>query len=144
VLSEVLSDPVVVLSNSILCCPSLSAGDQNGSRLRGLLILVVVRLREFDGEEGLDTGVQVEGFALPAGPDRCGVGVVEAVHRSELITLRSLLLCSAAGEVEMPCQILITKPGLTGLPIGFGEQPAIRTLADRHTAFVDGGVVPLT
>ena len=56
--------------------------------------------------------------------------MVEAVYRGELITLRSLLLCSAAGEVEMPCQILITKPGLAGLPIGFGEQPAIRTLAD--------------
>ena len=80
------------------------------------------------------------GFASPAGTDRCGVGMVEAVHRSELITLGSLLLCSAAGEVEMPCQILITKPGLAGLPIGLGEQPAIRTLADRHVAFVNGGV----
>jgi hypothetical protein len=80
--------------------------------------LVVVRFGEFDGEEGLDAGVQVERFASPAGSDRCGVGMVEAVHRSELITLRSLLPCSVAGEVEMPCQILITKPGLTGLPIG--------------------------
>ena len=138
-----LSDPVVVLSNSILCCPSLPRRS-NADGLGGLLILVLGRLVEFDGEEGLDAGVQVEGFTFPAGPDRCRVGMVEAVHRSELITLRSLLLCSAAGEVEMPCQILITKPGLTGLPIGFGEQPAIRTLADRHTAFVDGGVVPLT
>ena len=108
------------------------------------MILAFDRFGEFDGEEGLDAGVQVEGFASPAGTDRCGVGMVEAVHGSELITLRGLLLCSAAGEVEMPCQILITKPGLAGLPIGFGEQPTIRTLADRDTAFVDGGVVPLT
>jgi hypothetical protein len=93
--------------------------------LRGLLILAVVRFGEFDDEEGLDAGVQVEGFASPTGPDGVGVGVVEAVHRGELITLRSLLLCSAAGEVEMPCQILITKPRLAGLPIGFGEQPPI-------------------
>ena len=70
------------------------------------------------------------GFASPAGTDRCGVGMVEAVHRSELITLRSLLLCSAAGEVEMPCQILITKPGLTGLPTGFAEQPTINSLGE--------------
>ncbi len=108
------------------------------------MILALGRFGEFDGEEGLDAGMQVEGFASPAGPDRCGVGMVEAVHRGELITLRSFLFCSAAGEVEMPCQILITKPGLAGLPIGFGEQPTIRTLADRHAAFVDGGVMPLT
>ena len=76
------------------------------------MILVVVRFGKFDGEEGLDAGVQVEGFASPAGTDRCGVGMLKAVHGSELITLRGLLLCSAAGEVEMPCQILITKPGL--------------------------------
>ncbi len=87
------------------------------------MILVVVRLREFDGEEGLDAGVQVEGFASPAGPDRCRVGMVEAVHRSESITLCGLLFCSAAGEIEMPCQILITKPGLARLPVRFGEQP---------------------
>ena len=50
--------------------------------LGGLLILAFDRLCEFDGEEGLDAGVQVERFASPAGTDRCGVGVVEAVHRS--------------------------------------------------------------
>ena len=115
-----LSDPVVVLSNSILCCPSLPRRS-NADGLGGLLILVFGRLGKFDGEEGLDAGVQVERFASPAGTDRCGVGMVEAVHRSELITLRSLLLCSAAGEVEMPCQILITKPGLAGLPTGCAE-----------------------
>jgi hypothetical protein len=49
--------------------------------------LVVVRFGKFDGEEGLDAGVQVEGFASPAGPDGVGVGMVEAVHRGELITL---------------------------------------------------------
>ena len=94
------------------------------------MILVVVRFGDFDGEEGLDAGVQVERFASPAGTDRCGVGMVEAVHRSELITLGSLLLCSAAGEVEMPCQILITKPGLAGLPTGCAEQPTINSLGD--------------
>jgi hypothetical protein len=50
--------------------------------------LVVVRFGKFDGEEGLDAGVQVEGFASPAGPDGVGVGMVEAVHRGELLTLR--------------------------------------------------------
>ena len=36
---------------------------------------------ELDGEEGLDTGVEVEGFAGPARSDDLGVGVLEAVDR---------------------------------------------------------------
>ena len=48
--------------------------------LGGLLILVFVGFGEFDGKEGLDAGVQVEGFAGPSGSDGAGVGMLEAVH----------------------------------------------------------------
>jgi hypothetical protein len=53
--------------------------------LRGLLIKVLVRRGEFDGEEGLDAGTQIEGFVGPAGSDGLGVGMLEAVHSSKLI-----------------------------------------------------------
>ena len=42
-------------------------------------------VREFDGEEGLDAGVEVERFAGPARSDIC-VGVVEAVDRGQPAT----------------------------------------------------------
>jgi hypothetical protein len=52
----------------------------SGRRSGRLLILAIVRLGEFDGEEGLDAGVQIEGFAGPAGSDGAGIGMVEAIH----------------------------------------------------------------
>ena len=54
----------------------------SGRRSGRLLILAIVRLGEFDGEEGLDAGVQIEGFAGPAGSDGAGIGMVEAIHSS--------------------------------------------------------------
>ena len=39
----------------------------------------------------MHTGVQVEGFTGPAGSNGSGVGVVEAVHRRQLIKLRLAL-----------------------------------------------------
>jgi hypothetical protein len=70
------------------CCPHgvrvVSFAAASGS-LGGLLIKISGRLREFDGEEGLDAGIQIEGFAGPAGSDGLGVGMLEAVHSSKLI-----------------------------------------------------------
>ena len=53
--------------------------------LCSLLIKILCPLGDFDGEEGLHAGVQVEGFTGPAGANRSGVGMVEAVHRSQPI-----------------------------------------------------------
>jgi hypothetical protein len=53
--------------------------------------------RTFDGEESFNAGMQVLGLTGPAGPDRLGVGVLEAVNRSQLIML--CLLAAAQGEV---------------------------------------------
>jgi hypothetical protein len=83
------------------------------------LIKVGCLRRTFDGEEGFNAGVQVEDLTGPAGPDRLGVGVLEAVHPSQLITLR--LVAPAQREVEMPRQILIADPPITWLAVGFGE-----------------------
>jgi hypothetical protein len=47
---------------------------------RQALLKVRAQLGEFDGEEGLDAGVEVERVAGPAGPDGFGVGMLEAVH----------------------------------------------------------------
>ena len=55
VLSEVLSDPLEVLSGRPMCCQRLLK--QMPASLRGLLIKVRHRLGELDGEEGLDAGV---------------------------------------------------------------------------------------
>jgi hypothetical protein len=56
VLSEVLSDPLEVLSARPMCCQCLPK--QISASLRGLLIKVVgSRLGVLDGEEGLDAGV---------------------------------------------------------------------------------------
>ena len=109
--------------------------------LRGLLIKLFWLFGEFDGEEGLDAGMQVESFAGPAGPDGSGVGMLEAVHFSELIRC---LLAAAEGEVKVPGQVLIADPPITGLAVGFGEHPTFRSLGDADTSFVDGGVMPLT
>jgi hypothetical protein len=63
-----------------------------------LLILLWGGFRLFDGEESLDAGVEVEGFAGPVGSDGVGVGMLEAVHRREVI-VSSLL--AAEGVVEV-------------------------------------------
>jgi hypothetical protein len=79
VLSEVLSDPLEVLSARPTCCQCF--GDRCQLGLGGLLMKVVGhRLGQFDGEEGLDAGVEVEGFTGPAGSDCHGLGMVDAVH----------------------------------------------------------------
>jgi hypothetical protein len=65
-----------------------------------LLIKGGCRGGTFDGEEGFNAGVHVEWFTGPAWPDRLGVGVLEAVHRSQLIMLR--VLATAQREVEVP------------------------------------------
>jgi hypothetical protein len=54
-------------------------------------LIKIVRLPgEFDGEQGLHARVYVEGLTGPAGSDGSGVGVLEAIHRSQLIMLRLL------------------------------------------------------
>jgi hypothetical protein len=62
--------------------------------LCGLLILLRL-LREFDGEQGLDAGVEVEDFTGPAGTNRPVVRVVEALDASQLITLLTLSVSAA-------------------------------------------------
>ena len=105
-------------------------------------LLIVLRLfGEFDGEQGLHAGVQVEDFTAPAGTNGARVGVLEAVHRSQLITLG--LLRFAQREIKMPSQVVITHPRLTGLAIRFGEQPSAAVMGNVDAAFMDGGVVPL-
>jgi hypothetical protein len=66
VLSKVLSDPPDLLSVRPTCC---QFAQQNSRSLRGLLISFLALLGQFDGEEGFDAGMQVEGFAGPAGSD---------------------------------------------------------------------------
>jgi hypothetical protein len=61
------------------------------------LIKVCCLRGTFDGEESFNAGMQVEGLTGPAGPDRLGVGVLEAVNRSQLIML--CLLAAAQSEV---------------------------------------------
>jgi len=55
------------------------------------LVDLVALLGEFDGEQSLHTGVEVEDFTGPAGTNRSGVRVLEAVHPSQLIML--IMLC---------------------------------------------------
>ena len=86
--------------------------------------------------------MQVEDFTGPAGTDRLSVGVLEAVHRSQLI--KAGLLRFAQREVKMPSQVVITHPRLTGPAVGFGEQPSVAVMRNVDAAFMDGGVVPLT
>ena len=109
--------------------------------LRSLLILLRL-FGEFEGEQGLHAGVQVEDFTAPAGTNRLSVGVLEAVHPGQLITLG--LLPFAQREIKMPSQVVITHPRLTGLAVGFGEQPSVAVMGNADAAFMDGSVVPLT
>ena len=62
--------------------------------LCGLLILLRL-LGEFDGEQSLHAGAEVEDLTGPAGTNRSGIRVVEAVHRSQLITLPTLSVSAA-------------------------------------------------
>ena len=64
------------------CGALLTDGAAASGSLRSLLIKISDRLGQFDGEQGLDAGVQVEGFTSPAGPDGLRVGMLEAVHHS--------------------------------------------------------------
>jgi hypothetical protein len=55
VLSEVLSDPLEVLSARHMCCQCLPK--HRSASLRSLLIKGPHQLRQFDCEDGLDAGV---------------------------------------------------------------------------------------
>jgi hypothetical protein len=106
------------------------------------LLILVRLLGQFDGEQGLHAGVQIEDLTGPSGTNNACVGMLEAVHRPQLIMLG--LLPFAQREVKMPSQVVIIHPGLAGLPIGFAEQPTVGIPGDGGAAFVDGGVMPLT
>jgi hypothetical protein len=82
-------------------CVALPGAKEHLALLCRLLILVQRLMSQFDGEEGLHAGVQIEGFAGPAGSDDAGVGVLEAVHVRELIVM-GLLLLAAECKVKMP------------------------------------------
>ena len=82
-----LADPHEVLSAMRMCCQS--PWRYTSALLGSLLIKAFGVFAEFYGEQGLHTGVQVEGFTGPAGTDRLRVWMLEAVHRSQLIMLRS-------------------------------------------------------
>jgi hypothetical protein len=92
----VLADPPQVLSAPPLCCHCTGT---NEDQLRRLLIKVRSWLGKLDGEEGSDAGVQVEGFTSPARSDDAGVGVLEAVHRSHMISLCMLSLPRSATSI---------------------------------------------
>ena len=64
------------------------------------MIKVPSRFGKLDGEDGLDAGVQVEGFTRPARLDGAGVGMLEAVHRSQAISL-GLLSLRSQRDIEM-------------------------------------------
>jgi hypothetical protein len=102
-----------------------------------LLILLLGLFGEFDSEERLDAGAEIEGFAGPAGPDDLGVGVLEAVDRGQPVPVG--LLSSAERVVEMPDEVLVADTGQAGLPVGFTEQPTVGGLGDGDAAFVHGG-----
>jgi hypothetical protein len=134
----VLVDPPDVLSARQMCCQS--AWPRTSAVLGGLLIKLFRLFGQLDSEEALHAGVEVESFTSPAGPDRLGVGMAEAVHRRQPIMLLRLLPV-AQGEVEVPGQVLIADPPITCLAVRFGEHPAIRSLSDADTTFMDGGVI---
>ena len=105
--------------------------------------MILLRLlREFDGEQGLHAGVQVEGLTGPAGTDDACVGMLETVHPGQPIMLG--LLPTTQREVQVPSQVVITNPGLAGLPVGFGEHPTLSIPGDGDRALMDRGVMPLT
>jgi hypothetical protein len=141
VLSDVLVDPPEVLSAMGMCCQSACV--RTSAMLGGLLIKLFLLFGQLDSEEGLHAGMEVESFTSPVGPDRLGVGVVEAVHRCQQIMLLRLLP-AAQREVDVPGQVLIADPPITWLAVRFGEHPAFRSVSDADTTFVDGGVMPLT
>ena len=66
VLSKVLSDALDLLSVRTYV---LSVAQQHAGSLRGLLINFLALLGELMVMSGLDAGMQVEGFAGPAGSD---------------------------------------------------------------------------
>jgi hypothetical protein len=109
-------------------------------QLRGLLIKIRGRLEEFDGEEGLHAGVEVEGLTGQARSDGLGLGVPEAVYRSQLITLG---LLAALREGEVPGQVGIIHPVVTRPPIRFAEQPTVGCTGDGDPALMHHGVMPL-
>jgi hypothetical protein len=139
VLSDLLVDPPEVLSAMRMCCQSAWLRTRAG--LGGPLIKLFRLFGQLDGEEGLHAGVEVESFTGPAGSDGLGGWVMEAVHCSELIRC---FLAAAQRVVEMPGQILIVDPPITGLPVGFGEHPTIGISCDGDTALMNRGVMPLT
>ncbi len=87
------------------------------------MILALGRFGEFDGDRAWTQACRSKGSPRQRGRIVVASGWWKLSHRSESITLRSFLFCSAAGEVEMPYQILITKPRLAGLPVRVGEHP---------------------
>ena len=94
---------VSVVNLPIRCCPTCCptrprccplgrcvvrlSGDQETMTLGRLLILVLAGCGELEGEEGLDAGVEVEGFAGPARSDDLGVGMIEAVDCGQPVTM---------------------------------------------------------
>jgi hypothetical protein len=66
VLSEVLVNPPPVLSVWPMCCPCPPRRMPYGAWLGGLLIKAYGPVREFDGEQRLHAGRQVERFTGPA------------------------------------------------------------------------------
>jgi CheY-like chemotaxis protein len=72
------------------------------------LVDLVAAAGRVDDEEGLDAGVEVEGFTGTARTNRPGIRVQEAVHPSQLIRL--IMLClpvtAAEREVVVPSQVL--------------------------------------
>jgi hypothetical protein len=105
------------------------------------LLILLGLFGEFDGEQGLHAGVQVEDFTGPAGTKSARVGMLEAVHPGQLITLG--LLPTAQREVKMPSQVVITDPRLAELAIRFSEQPSVAVVGDVDAAFMHRGVMPL-
>ena len=134
-----LSDPLQMLSAQPLCCP---CGGTEGDWLRRLLIKVHSRLWEFHGEEGLEAGVQVEGFTCPARSNGAGIGMLEALHRSRVIIL-CLLALPPQRDIEMLGQILVAHPRVAGSAVWFVEYPTAAVPGDGDAAFMHGGVMPL-
>jgi hypothetical protein len=104
------------------------------------LIKIRGRLGELDSEEGLHARMEVEGFTGAARSDCVGLGMLEAVHRSQLIMLG---LVAALREGEVPGQVFIIHPVVTGPSIWFAEQPTVGCTGDSDTALMHRGVVPL-
>ena len=85
--------------------------------------------------------MDIEGFTGPAGSDGLGVRMLEAVHRSQLITFRMPLAAQREGEVQG--QILIIHPLVTRPSIWFAEHPLVGIAGDGDPALMHRGVVPL-